>query len=92
MLLDEQSVLYSPSTIAIAALLVAFSLCHIDFSTMVDSIPDFLYPKDNDIFTDNQRYFLDVDRCIEAFEIISVNRACKRYMDTSPTSVIGVAD
>ena len=59
---------------------------------MVDSIPDFLYPKDNDIFTENQRYFLDVDRCIEAFEIISVNRAYKKHMDTSPTSVMNIVE
>ena len=38
---QEESVLYAPSTIAIAALLLAYSLCHLDFSIMVDSLPDF---------------------------------------------------
>ena len=37
----EESLVYGPATIAVSALLLAYSLCHLDFSTVMDSLPDF---------------------------------------------------
>ncbi len=86
---DHDYLLYAPSTIAISALLISFSLHHLHCTEWLDSIPDFCLPNDNNPFflspAEGGRY-LDIDSCILSFEKIPMLRhSCSK----SPT---GIAD
>ena len=88
-----ESMLYAPSTIAISALLISFSMIHVNCVKWLDSIPDFCLPNNNSsIFpqVSAQAVFLDIDSCILAFEKIPSLMVHKKAQ--SPTSVTALVD
>lgn len=85
---EPDSILFAPSTIAISALLISFSMLQIYCTTWLDSIPDFCLPNAiNPVFQVGtlKVNYLDLDKCITTFEQIP---SLKEQQDsTSPTSV-----
>ena len=60
---EPSSLLYAPSTIAISALILSFSIMHVDCSDLLSSIPNFFFhaPKSSD------KRFYDIDSCLIHF-------------------------
>lgn len=74
-----------PSTIAISALLIAFSMLQIYCGTWLESIPDFCFPSATNLVFSQSIHYLDLDRCISAFERIPSLKEPQN--SSSPTSV-----
>lgn len=68
--LEQSSMLYAPSTIAISAIILAFSMLHFDCSEWLASVPNFCLPvpahslSASDL---NVSRLLDVDSCLVSF-------------------------
>jgi hypothetical protein len=72
--LEQSSMLYAPSTIAISAIILAFSILHCDCSDWLASVPNFCLPLPATNLSSstppqdaNVRRLLDVDACLVSF-------------------------
>lgn len=72
---------YAPSTIALAALMLAFSSLHVDCSRwLLDCVPDACLPgMGEDIFPQNGPLLLDIDSCLSELQ----KNCCSRNFDPS---------
>jgi len=81
---EPEFLLFAPSTIALTALVVSFSLHHVDCTAWLDSIPDFCLPKDTNPLFLSQPNSLNLDQCLLSFEKMPMLRALALH---SPTGV-----
>ena len=85
---EPSSLLYAPSTIAISALILSFSILHVDCSDLLSSLPNFYFhaPKSSD------KRFYDIDSCLIHFK--GLNAIFPRVLgscDPSRTSPVSIA-
>lgn len=91
---EPQSILFAPSTIAIAALLVSFSVLNLQCTSWPQSIPAFCLPNNAaSIYhaSSPQSKFLDIDSCIIAFKQVPMLRS-RTNKASSPTCVADTPD
>lgn len=90
---ESSSTLFAPSTIAISALILSFSILKVDCSDWLGSMPNFCLLPVHDascIKSPDSRFF-DIDECLGSFR--NVLKSCARYRQacqtptTSPTCV-----
>lgn len=83
---EPSSMLYAPSTIAIAALILSFSILHVDCSDLLSSIPNFYFhaPSSSD------KRFYDIDSCLIHFKGLNAIFPRMGYCDPSRTSPVSV--
>lgn len=82
---DPEYLLYAPSTVAISALLISFSVHHLPCATWLNCIPDCCLPSaENPLFRGDPS-LLDIDSCILSFERMPMLRA--HYASKSPTGI-----
>jgi hypothetical protein len=92
-LTDSSSLLFAPSTIAISALILSFSILHMDCSEWLSSLPNFCLHFDDKTSSSNapDHRFYDIDCCLRSFKningILSRSQAGQKSSRTSPTSV-----
>ena len=83
---EPSSILYAPSTIAIAALILSFSILHVDCSDLLSSIPNFFFhaPSSSD------KRFYDIDSCLIHFKGLNAIFPRVGYCDPSRTSPVSI--
>ena len=93
--LESDSMLYAPSTIAVSALLISFSILKIPCEDWLSSIPLYLFVNEQNPFFESgyghcvgkKSKFLDQDVCIATMIKIPFLRALMAEKGQSPTSV-----
>ena len=81
---------YAPSTIALAALLLAFASLHVDCSHwLMDRVPSACLPgEDNTIFPKGDMHLLDIEGCLSELQ----TRCCSRIVVTADPNDVDVAE
>lgn len=83
--IESDSLLFAPSTIAISALLLSFIERGVDCTAWLRNVPDVCLPGPTnrlfrcDSFDDKHR-FLDVDKCIQCFQSIIADRHARNQV------------
>mmetsp|Transcript_10096 Transcript_10096/g.9795 ORF Transcript_10096/g.9795 Transcript_10096/m.9795 type:complete len:316 (-) Transcript_10096:238-1185(-) len=68
---EPKSLLFTPCTVAIAALILSFSISHMDCTEWLNSIPNFCFPSIDNGSSLNPKLF-DIDECLIAFKKIDM--------------------
>jgi hypothetical protein len=88
---ESDALLFAPSTIAVAALLVTYSVLEMDFAPCLDAIPDYILPHNSlSVFQPGSPLdpYFDIDACIVAFKRVPYFRMRLRKDHTvSPGSI-----
>lgn len=80
---SRKSLLYAPSTIAICALIISFSVLRMDCTNWLSCVPDLCLRKGSD----DACFLLDIDSCLDMFQKIERLHRINTFPVGSPTSI-----